>query len=69
LETPNLETRLYRRGKHTNDSFPAFDLFGQFDDILKRADIRIVFQPIISLRDGEVLGYEALSPRPQRNAV
>lgn len=32
--------------------------------IIENSDIRIVFQPIISLRDGEVLGYEALSRGP-----
>lgn len=33
--------------------------------IIENAKIRILFQPIVSLRDGEVLGYEALSRGPQ----
>jgi EAL domain-containing protein (putative c-di-GMP-specific phosphodiesterase class I) len=34
-------------------------------DIIRRGDIKSVFQPIISLRDGSVLGYEALSRGPE----
>lgn len=37
----------------------------QLQDIISKADIRSVFQPILSLRDGSVLGYEALSRGPQ----
>jgi len=33
-------------------------------EIIKNEEIRSVFQPIISLRDGSVLGYEALSRGP-----
>ena len=36
----------------------------QLEGILADADIRIVFQPIISLRDGSLLGCEALSRGP-----
>lgn len=36
----------------------------QFLDVLKERDIRTVFQPIVSLRDGSVYGYEALSRGP-----
>ena len=32
-----------------------------FEDILKKQRIRPVFQPIVSLMDGNVIGYEALS--------
>ncbi|MHC1695399.1 MAG: GGDEF domain-containing protein [Eubacteriales bacterium] len=35
-----------------------------FNEILEHGDIRTVFQPIISLRDGSVMGYEALSRGP-----
>ena len=31
------------------------------DYIIKNEEIRTVFQPIISLRDGDILGHEALS--------
>ncbi len=33
--------------------------------ILQQANIRIVLQPVISLRDGSILGYEALSRGPE----
>lgn len=36
----------------------------QLFDIIETSRIRIVFQPIVSLRDGSVLGYEALSRGP-----
>ena len=32
-----------------------------FIDILESRRIKPVFQPIVSLRDGEIIGYEALS--------
>lgn len=36
-----------------------------FDDILKNAFVDTYFQPIISLSDGNVIGYEALSRGPR----
>lgn len=33
----------------------------QFNQILSMGKIKSVYQPIISLKDGEILGYEALS--------
>lgn len=39
-------------------------MVNQLNQIISNSDIRIVFQPIISLRDGSVLGYEALSRGP-----
>lgn len=33
----------------------------ELDDIIERKRIRSVFQPIVSLRDGDILGFEALS--------
>ncbi|NTV89225.1 MAG: EAL domain-containing protein, partial [Clostridiales bacterium] len=35
-----------------------------FMEILKNGDIKTLFQPIISLKDGSILGYEALSRGP-----
>ena len=32
-----------------------------FNDILKNQRIKPVFQPIVSLADGNIIGYEALS--------
>lgn len=40
-------------------------LHGQLKDIIKSEKITSVFQPIVSLRDGSVLGYEALSRGPR----
>ena len=40
-------------------------LKAMLEDIIKSSDIRSVFQPIVSLRDGSVLGYEALSRGPR----
>jgi diguanylate cyclase (GGDEF)-like protein len=39
-------------------------LQNQLIQIIAESDIHIVFQPIISLRDGGILGYEALSRGP-----
>src|SRR5699024_546018 len=37
--------------------------------IIKGKLINIVFQPIVSLRDGKVLGYESLSRTPSNNII
>lgn len=34
-------------------------------NIIERRDIRVVFQPVVSLEDGAVIGYEALSRGPR----
>jgi EAL domain-containing protein (putative c-di-GMP-specific phosphodiesterase class I)/GGDEF domain-containing protein/CBS domain-containing protein len=46
------------------DRLTVTELQKQLIDIINGSDIRIVFQPIISLRDGVILGYEALSRGP-----
>ncbi|WP_181410027.1 bifunctional diguanylate cyclase/phosphodiesterase [Paenibacillus sp. tmac-D7] len=38
-------------------------------DLLHSKNIRSVYQPIVSLSDGEVLGYEALTRGPERSAL
>lgn len=43
------------------------ELGDEFMEILQKGDIRTVFQPIISLKDGELLGYEALSRGPEES--
>lgn len=40
------------------------ELQKQLSNIIRDSDVRTVFQPIISLRDGAILGYEALSRGP-----
>lgn len=32
-----------------------------FNNVLEKERIRPVFQPVVSLRDGKIIGYEALS--------
>lgn len=50
--------------KHKS-TFVHEDVAGkQFMDILNHRDIKTVFQPIVSLKNGSVLGYEALSRGP-----
>lgn len=38
-------------------------------EILSNGDIRTVFQPIVSLKDGAVMGYEALSRGPENSVL
>ncbi len=45
------------------------DLGEMFMQILNNEDIKTVFQPIISLKDGSVLGHEALSRGPEGTAL
>lgn len=40
------------------------DKIKELEEIIKGKDIRTLFQPIISLKTGEILGYEALSRGP-----
>ena len=47
----------------------AQDLSESFFEIIENEDIRTVFQPIISLRDSSILGYEALSRGPSESAM
>ena len=42
----------------------ASDAFRKLEEILSTENIRTVFQPIVSLTDGSVFGYEALSRGP-----
>lgn len=41
----------------------------EFMEILENANIRTVFQPIISLKDGSIMGYEALSRGPKGSVM
>ncbi|EOD01180.1 EAL domain/GGDEF domain protein [Caldisalinibacter kiritimatiensis] len=41
------------------------NLADEFESILKNRNVTSLFQPIVRLRDGEVLGYEALSRGPK----
>ena len=41
----------------------------ELDQIIKNQDISIVFQPIIKLKNGEIIGYEALSRGPANSPL
>ena len=41
----------------------------ELGEILSNKDIKAVFQPIVSLLDGEIFGYEALSRGPQGSVL
>ncbi len=45
------------------------DIKKELDDIIRKKQIKIVFQPIISLRDGSILGHEALSRITSKSAI
>ncbi len=47
---------------------PAF-MFTEFHEILQHERIRTLYQPIVSLRDGSIHGYEALSRGPEGSAL
>ena len=49
-------------------NYPS-ELHKQLNAVIDNSDIKIVFQPIVSLRDGSVLGYEALSRGPLDTAL
>ncbi|OGO80527.1 MAG: hypothetical protein A2Y21_11715 [Clostridiales bacterium GWC2_40_7] len=53
--------------KHNSILIREKDMGEEFMDILQKGDIRTVFQPLISLKDGELLGYEALSRGPEKS--
>lgn len=42
----------------------AMDIHDEFEHIVKQKNIRTVFQPIVSLVDAQIIGYEALSRGP-----
>jgi diguanylate cyclase (GGDEF)-like protein len=47
--------------KHTSLQEESISMEHELDKIIRNQQIKTVFQPIISLRDGSVLGHEALS--------
>ncbi len=54
---------IYEKSAKTEPDTPV-QLYSQLESILKNENVKPVFQPIISLRDGSILGYEALSRGP-----
>lgn len=49
---------------HQNTQWGEQD-YNELEEILNNKDIKSVFQPVVSLLDGNVVGYEALSRGPQ----
>ena len=54
------------KGDLYNGNYEDYE-FEEFNNIIKNANIQTLFQPIISLTDGTVIGYEALSRGPQNS--
>lgn len=52
-----------------NDTMITSDMLQEFEQVLANQQIRPVFQPIVSLDDGTVAGYEALSRGPQNSPL
>ncbi|SHG83153.1 diguanylate cyclase (GGDEF) domain-containing protein [Desulforamulus hydrothermalis Lam5 = DSM 18033] len=42
-------------------------LLGEFHDLLQNKNLRIVYQPIVSLQTGQILGWEALTRGPENS--
>ncbi|WP_333870983.1 GGDEF domain-containing protein [Desulforamulus putei] len=42
-------------------------LLGEFNDLLENKKFRIIYQPIVSLQTGEILGWEALTRGPENS--
>lgn len=49
-------------------NFQCDELF-ELEMILKKGEIITVYQPIVSLKDGSVIGYEALSRGPKNSSL
>ena len=45
------------------------DMINELDRIIKHESITTVFQPIVSLEDGNIIGYEALSRGPENSPL
>lgn len=43
-------------------------LLGEFNDLLEKKNFHILYQPIVSLQTGEILGWEALTRGPKDSA-
>lgn len=50
--------------KNQNNPTSEMKRFMELKTILEQSDIRIVFQPVVSLSSGEIIGYEALTRGP-----
>ena len=46
---------------NNNYTQDELETYKELDQVLVNRDIKSVFQPIVSLFDGEIFGYEALS--------
>jgi EAL domain-containing protein (putative c-di-GMP-specific phosphodiesterase class I) len=60
---------LFFNNKEDNPEASEITALMALTEIIKQNIINIVFQPIVSLSDGEVLGYEALSRGPKGSSL
>ena len=60
----NTEERYFQRTAPNNRPTAENVLGDEFAEILQQGNIKTVFQPIVSLSNGELPGYEALSRGP-----
>lgn len=73
LKTDHVESQLYTALREAQGmakgsiSLETAQLLSEFREILDRALLKIVYQPIVSLRSGGVLGWEALTRGPQES--
>ena len=58
---------MIRRNVESNNTYSPEEqqIYNELNKILKAKNVKAVFQPIVSLLDGGILGYEALSRGPQ----
>ena len=53
----------------SRNSTISVELQTQLNTIIENSQIKTVFQPIVSLRNGSILGYEALSRGPENSPL
>ena len=53
--------------KTDETDFDELEIKKEFFAVLQQKQITTLFQPIISLRDGVIIGYEALSRGPENS--
>ncbi len=63
----NRQSQYYLQPLAASNGIEERALGDEFMEILNHEKIKTVFQPIISLRNGDILGYEALSRGPQKS--
>ena len=74
LKTKNVESQLYKALRRAQERARNLSntevnlLFSEFKEILDQRRFDILYQPIVSLRAGGILGWEALTRGPQNSS-